>query len=448
MQASSKRSRFSRGGTPHRVSSSSPASRGFAAGGAHSHEGDVGSINAWVRVYEDDALAAADRADAWLATGEAPALCGIPSGSRTSMRLRGSRSRRPVACSTRCPGVRARRGPVSRPLGWCCSATCTRTSSLRAGRRPGGQSLGPRPLGRRLEWRLGSSARSAHGPRRNGHGHGRFSAHPIGPSAGHLDDQANPRNGADSRDRAARPDLRPCRADGAEPRGLRTAARRAGGWEPATAARAGPAHRASRPRLGLVDLDADVADGFETALGACRSLGLEVVDVPAPDVSLELGLTFLDLVCAEMLVYHRRFDDRRGLYRPSIRGFIDYGEHRALSAESYVAAQGQRAEATWSVGRLVRRAPSRRADRADRADRRAASRARLRRGVHRRRRDLAHALLELDGPAGRRAAFGCRRPQRPAGRRLADRGAWIRLGSPLATGVSLQASLGIAGLGG
>ena len=31
--------------------------------GTHSHEGDPGSINAWVRVYEDDALAAADRAD-------------------------------------------------------------------------------------------------------------------------------------------------------------------------------------------------------------------------------------------------------------------------------------------------------------------------------------------------------------------------------------------------
>jgi Asp-tRNA(Asn)/Glu-tRNA(Gln) amidotransferase A subunit family amidase len=48
-----------------------------------------------------------------------------------------------------------------------------------------------------------------------------------------------------------------------------------------------------------------------------------------------------------MLVYHRRFDERRELYRPSIRGFIDYGERRALSAESYIAAQGQRAEATW-----------------------------------------------------------------------------------------------------
>ena len=31
--------------------------------GVHSHEGDPASINAWVRVYEEDALAAADRAD-------------------------------------------------------------------------------------------------------------------------------------------------------------------------------------------------------------------------------------------------------------------------------------------------------------------------------------------------------------------------------------------------
>ena len=31
--------------------------------GVHSHEGDPGSINAWVRVYEEDALAAAASAD-------------------------------------------------------------------------------------------------------------------------------------------------------------------------------------------------------------------------------------------------------------------------------------------------------------------------------------------------------------------------------------------------
>src|SRR5215831_17202202 len=48
--------------------------------GVHSHDGDPGSINAWVRVYEEDALAAADRADERLAGGAAPVLCGIPVG--------------------------------------------------------------------------------------------------------------------------------------------------------------------------------------------------------------------------------------------------------------------------------------------------------------------------------------------------------------------------------
>jgi mandelamide amidase len=102
------------------------------------------------------------------------------------------------------------------------------------------------------------------------------------------------------------------------------------------------------PRLGLVELDADVADGFDATLDACRGLGVELVDVPPPDVELDLGHTLLDLVCAEMLVYHRRFDGRRDLYRPSIRGFVEYGERRALSAEEYVAGQEKRAEETMS----------------------------------------------------------------------------------------------------
>ena len=48
--------------------------------GTHSHDGDAHSINAWVRVYEEDALAAAARADERLAAGGAPALCGVPIG--------------------------------------------------------------------------------------------------------------------------------------------------------------------------------------------------------------------------------------------------------------------------------------------------------------------------------------------------------------------------------
>jgi aspartyl-tRNA(Asn)/glutamyl-tRNA(Gln) amidotransferase subunit A len=102
------------------------------------------------------------------------------------------------------------------------------------------------------------------------------------------------------------------------------------------------------PRLGLVELDPDVADGFDAALDGCRALGVELVDVPPPDAGLELGFTFLDVVCAGMLVYHRRFDDRRELYRPSIRGFLEYGEDRALTAEQYVSAQERRDETTAS----------------------------------------------------------------------------------------------------
>ena len=124
--------------------------------------------------------------------------------------------------------------------------------------------------------------------------------------------------------------------------------------EPLLAALAGvvPPDAASRrplrrvavsPRIALVDLDPDVADGFDAALGA---LGAERVTPPPPPAALDLGLDLLDVVCSEMLVYHRRFDDRRELYRPSIRGFLEYGEQRAMTAEEYVAAQTRRAELT------------------------------------------------------------------------------------------------------
>ena len=48
--------------------------------GTPSFDGDPASVNAWVRVYEEDACAAAARADERLTRGDAPALCGIPIG--------------------------------------------------------------------------------------------------------------------------------------------------------------------------------------------------------------------------------------------------------------------------------------------------------------------------------------------------------------------------------
>ena len=342
----------------------------------------MGSINAWVRVYEDDALAAADRADAWLATGDAPALCGIPIGLKDLYAVAG----KPLTASSRLldevPGRCARRGPVSRPLGWCCSATCTRTSSLRAGRPTRWAIPGPstaRPAAR-VAARQQRSQRAWSPPRR-------ARTRPV-LCASHRPSAAPRRSSRPAERcrpggscRSARPSTMPGRWRGAS----RTAHRCSLRWrrEPATAASAGPAHRA---------LPADRAGRPRRRRRRRLRHGPGRLSEPGRRWSMfrrrtsrsSSASTFLDLVCAEMLVYHRRFDDRRGLYRPSIRGFIDYGERRALSAEN-MSPRRVSEPRHLEVGRLVRRAPSRRADRADRADRRAASRARLRRGVHRRR---------------------------------------------------------------
>ena len=307
--------------------------------GAHSHEGDVGSINAWVRLYEDDALAAADRADAWLATGEAPALCGIPIGLKDLYGVEG----KPLTASSRLldevPG-RSCEAWIRLETAGMVLLGHLHTHEFAAGGTTD-QVGNPRALDRSAGGSSGGSAAAL--------------AARMVPAATGTDTAGSLRiPSALCGTSTIKPTRGTVPTRGIVPLGptfdhAGPMARSLEDCAPLLAAladgnrleRRAPVRRiAVSPRLGLVDLDADVADGLETALGACRSLGLEVVDVPAPDVSLELGLT-------EMLVYHRRFDDRRGLYRPSIRGFIDYGEHRALSAESYVAAQGQRAEATW-----------------------------------------------------------------------------------------------------
>ena len=71
--------------------------------GAHSHDGDPASINAWVRVYEEDALAAAAVADARLSAeglrrdGAAPPLCGVPVGLKDLYAVAG----KPLTASSR-----------------------------------------------------------------------------------------------------------------------------------------------------------------------------------------------------------------------------------------------------------------------------------------------------------------------------------------------------------
>ncbi len=98
------------------------------------------------------------------------------------------------------------------------------------------------------------------------------------------------------------------------------------------------------PRLAHAELDADVAAGFEAALAECRRLGALLVSPPPPDVALDVGEDFLDVLTTEMLVYHRRFDAHRELYRPSSREWVEQGERRLVSGEAYIAAQRRRLE--------------------------------------------------------------------------------------------------------
>jgi Asp-tRNA(Asn)/Glu-tRNA(Gln) amidotransferase A subunit family amidase len=95
------------------------------------------------------------------------------------------------------------------------------------------------------------------------------------------------------------------------------------------------------PRIG--DLDPDVADGFERALAGLPG---ERVEPPPPAARLDVLGEFFDLVLTEMLPFHRRFEDRRADYRPSIRARLEHAERRAMTAEEYVASQAGRAEDT------------------------------------------------------------------------------------------------------
>jgi aspartyl-tRNA(Asn)/glutamyl-tRNA(Gln) amidotransferase subunit A len=100
------------------------------------------------------------------------------------------------------------------------------------------------------------------------------------------------------------------------------------------------------PRIDVVEsLDPDVADAFAAVLDLSRSLGAELVQAPRV-TQLDILSTYFDVFGAEMLAYHRRFDQQRDLYRPSIRQFVEMGESRALHAWEYVQAQAERRETT------------------------------------------------------------------------------------------------------
>ena len=334
--------------------------------GAHTHAGDPDSVNAWVRVYEEAALTAAARADALLGESAPPTrLWGIPIGLKDLYAVGGT----PLTASSRLLDDRpdsdcdvwarlAAHGMIL--LGhlhtheFAVGGTTDQVGNPWALERSAGGSSGgsAAALAARMvpaatgtdtagSLRIPSAlcGTSTIKPTR-----GLVSLRGVVPLAESLD-HAGPmaralEDCAPLLAAMAGPDLaRPASALAAPAPAVLPARR--GGLAPLAGVRL-----ALSPRTAGADLDADVAEGFDAAVAQCRSLGAVLVEPPPPPLALDAGDDFLEVLYAELLVYHRRFDGRREDYRPSLREWVEQAEARTVSAEGYVAAQTRRRATT------------------------------------------------------------------------------------------------------
>jgi aspartyl-tRNA(Asn)/glutamyl-tRNA(Gln) amidotransferase subunit A len=312
--------------------------------GNHSHDGDPGSVNAWVRVYEEDARGAAAAADERRAQGDAPALCGIPIGLKDLYAVAG----KPLTAS-------------SRVLDEVPDRDCDAWVSLSA--------AGMVLLGHlhTHEFACGGTTDQVGNPWNLERSAGGSSG---GSGAALASRQVPAATGTDTAGSLRIPSAE-CGTSTVKPtRGLLSLrgivplaptfdhvgpmARTVPDCELLLAALAGaepPRERRPLQRYAVsprvADLDPDVADGFERSLAALPG---ERVEPPPPAARRDVLDQFFDHVLTEMLTRHRRLDDRRDAYRYSNRARLEHAEQRAMTAEEYVAGQLGRSEdtAAWS----------------------------------------------------------------------------------------------------
>jgi aspartyl-tRNA(Asn)/glutamyl-tRNA(Gln) amidotransferase subunit A len=332
-----------------------------ALDGVHSHDGDETSINAWVRTYDDDALAAAGRADALLASGgERPPLLGVPIGLKDLYAVAG----KPLTASSRlltdrpaadCDVWRRLRAAGMVLIGhlhtheFAAGGTTDQVANpwdrtRSAGGSSGGSAaaLATRMVPAATGTDTAGSLRipsaccgtSTIKPTR-----GLVSLAGVVPLSWSLD-HAGP---------MAR-SLIDCRAllaamSGPDRGRPESALHRSA----VTGVPSGPpddVRIAVSPRIVASELDDDVAAGVQRALAACGRLGATIIEPPPPAEGSEVTEDFLDVLTTDMLAYHRRFDGHRDRYRPALREWIELGERRAVSGEDYATAQARRRETT------------------------------------------------------------------------------------------------------
>jgi aspartyl-tRNA(Asn)/glutamyl-tRNA(Gln) amidotransferase subunit A len=323
----------------------------IAQDGPPSFDGRPDAVNAWVRLYEEDAFAAAERADERLSAvavaelGPAPPLCGVPIGLKDLYAVAG----KPLTASSRAVALEpdadsdvwvALRASGAVLVGHLHTHECAAGGSTdQVGnpwaleRTPGGSSGGSAaalaagliPLATGTDTagslRIPSalSGTSTIKPTR-----GALPLRGVFPLSGSLDHPGP----------MART-LADCAI---------ALAALAGERAPGPPASLRGARLAPSPRLALVDSDPDVLEGFERALAECRALGAELVEPPPPAAALDLAGDFLDVLSTDMLGHHERFGTDWALLRTSTRELLEYARERALSGAEYGDIQLRRGE--------------------------------------------------------------------------------------------------------
>lgn len=323
------------------------------ADGPPSFDGRPDAVNAWVRVYEDSARDASERADERLSAaavaehGPAPELCGVPIGLKDLYAVAG----KPLTASSRAVSLEpdadsdvwaslAVHGPVL--VGHLHTHECAAGGSTdQVGnpwaleRTPGGSSGGSAAALAAHMIPLATGSDTAGSLRI--------------PSAISGTSTIKPTRGAQST-RGIFPLSVSLDHPGPMARTLADCAialRAMTGTLPrATAASVRGARIAVSPRLPLAPLDPDVSTGFDRALEACRALGAEIVEPPSPPEPLDLATDFIDVMSTDMLGHHTRFGTRREDLRTSTRELLEFGENRAMTGAEYADVQYRRLQLT------------------------------------------------------------------------------------------------------
>lgn len=337
--------------------------------GSHSLDGDPRSVNAWIRLYDQDAQVAASRCDERLSAsaarrgGAAPLLCGVPVALKDTFAVAG----KPLTASSQ---VLAEVPPRSCDV-WVRLESAgalllghVHTHEFAAGATTD-QVGNPWELGRSAGGSSGGSAAAlaaqmvpaAMGSDTAGSlrvpsalcgtctikpTRGLVSLAGVVPLAASLDHV-----GPMARTVADCAVL--LRVVAGPDRGDATTAFSASYARTATTA--GPQRRltvAVSPRMAYVEVDPDVGDGFETALSACRQLGWRLTGSADGPTTEGVDPAFWRLQGSEILAYHRRFDGIRDRYRPSTLQLVEAAEHASVGTDEYLRIQVGRRGTTES----------------------------------------------------------------------------------------------------